>query len=162
MPQGDRIVLCVGACLPVMTDADGSESLLRREGLRVMQVPSQDAAATLLCYIAPAVVVIDLGLADGSPLAVADFCSYRRPEARVILSGCAGLMVDGAIFRHVTNAAALIPGPMSARDLCALIAYHADRGDPRPAALQPRPRTASELGGRVLPIGRPLEEAMAS
>ena len=161
MLVSDPIVLCVGACFPSGNDGERAVSLLNEEGIRVLPARSQDVAATLLCYVAPAVVVIDLGLADGSPLAVADFCSYRRPEARVILSGCGGLMVDGAIFRHVTNAAALVPGSMAPDDLCALIAYHADRGCSRPSAILPRPRTATELRGRVIPIGRPVEEAMA-
>lgn len=164
MPTSERIVLCVGACFPSGVDADASAAALRREGLHVMSARSQDVAGTLLSYVAPAVVVIDLGLAEGSPLAVADFCNYRRPDARVILVGCGSLMADGAIFGHVSNAAALVPRSISARDMIALIAFHAGRGHSRPATAtaDARPRTAHDLGGRKLPIGRHADEALAS
>lgn len=128
-----------------------------------MTARSQDVAATLLCYVSPSVVVIDLGLAEGSPLAVADFCNYRRPDARVILVGCGSLMADGAIFGHVTNAAALVPRPIDAQDMVALIAFQAARGRRHDAIGETRPRTASELGGLRLPIGRDLQPtALAS
>ncbi len=46
----------------------------------------------------------------------------------MILVGCGGLMADGAIFGHVANAAALVPGPVRAADMTALVVHHASRG----------------------------------
>lgn len=91
----------------------------------MFEAHSQDAAALWLCEADPAVVLIHLDLSDGSPLAVADFCHYRRPDTRVILLGGGGLAADGSLFSHVGNAAAILPAQIDAADLTALIAFHA-------------------------------------
>ncbi|SFI91574.1 hypothetical protein [Jannaschia pohangensis] len=100
-------------------------ALLAGEGLALHHADSQDDAALLLCDINPLVVVIHLDMTDGSPLAVADFCNYRRPGARLILLGGGQLMTDGTLFRHVGNAHALISGRVSAADLTSLVVHHA-------------------------------------
>ncbi|WP_143114661.1 hypothetical protein [Jannaschia rubra] len=93
--------------------------------MTLLSARTQDEAALMLCETAPSVVMIHLSLDDGSPLAVADFANYRRPDARVILLGGGGLMADGSLFAHVGNAHALISGDMPPTDLTALIAFHA-------------------------------------
>ena len=57
---------------------------LLRQGLSVDLVTSQNAAIEALCCCAYDLIVLDLVLEDGGALSVADFASYRRPEARVI------------------------------------------------------------------------------
>ena len=57
---------------------------LLRQGLSVDLVTSQNAAIAALCCCAYDLIVLDLVLEDGGALSVADFASYRRPEARVI------------------------------------------------------------------------------
>jgi len=44
------------------------------------------------------VIVLDLALEEGSALAVADFASYRHPDARVIFVTNASFFSDGSIF----------------------------------------------------------------
>ncbi|WP_179379098.1 hypothetical protein [Jannaschia marina] len=91
---------------------------------------SQHEAALWVCERDPAVVLIDLALTRGSPLAVADFCSYRRPEARIVLLGGGGLMADGSLFGHVGNAAVLLSGPVDPTDLASILAFQAkERAD---------------------------------
>lgn len=154
MDSRGRIVLCVGDCFPTARDAEMANAALDLEGVHVLAVASQESAARLLCDVSPAVVVIDLGLAQGSPLAVADFCSYRRPDARVILVGCGGLMADGAIFGHVVNAAALVPRPVRAADMAALIAFHAERVHSSDAPIPLPPCRLAEVSGPRLPSSR--------
>lgn len=93
--------------------------------MQLFAAPSQDEAALWLCEIDPSVVLIALDLTDGSPLAVADFCHYRRPEARVILLGGGVMGADGSLFSLVGNAAAIMPSRVGGADLTALIAHHA-------------------------------------
>ena len=120
-----RMILAVGPCFRSHRAFLRARQALREERMRLFAAHSQDEAALWLCEAAPAVVLIHLGLADGSPLAVADFCDYRRPDARVILLGGGGLAADGSLFCHVGNAAAILPAQIEASDLTALIAFHA-------------------------------------
>lgn len=121
MSRQGNLVLAVGPCFAKEEKLGPS---LRAESMQLAWVASQDDAALWLCEHDPTVVLIDLGLKDGSPLAVADFCSYRRPEARVILLGGGELLADGSIFRLVGNAHALVSGEMAGLDLSALVAFH--------------------------------------
>ena len=117
-------MLAVGPCF---AKKESLGPALRAEHVELVRVASQDEAALWLCENDPAVVLIDLDLdmSQGSPLAVADFCSYRRPQARVILLGGGSLMADGSIFGLVGNAHALVSGDMTGPDLSALVAFHA-------------------------------------
>ncbi len=121
MSRQGNLVLAVGPCF---AKEDSLGRSLRAEAMQLARVASQDEAALWLCENEPTVVLIDLTLKDGSPLAVADFCSYRRPEARVILLGGGELMADGSILRLVGNAHALVSGDMAGPDLSALVAFH--------------------------------------
>ena len=118
-------VLAVGPCFPTADKRRQVETALERDGMTVVWVENQDAAARWLCDHAPSAVLIDLSLRDGSPLAVADFCNYRRPEARVILKGGGNLLTNGWLFGQVGNAVALASDSMAGADLSALIAHHA-------------------------------------
>lgn len=89
---------------------------------------SQAQAVAMMFEISPSVVLIDLGLTDGSPLAVADFASYRHPDARVIFVSDTAMFSDGSLFAHHPNVHAHIPMGMSEPDVVALVAHHAQAG----------------------------------
>ena len=97
---------------------------LERLGHRVDIVLSQDSAVTHLAAHPADVIVLDLMLEDGSALAVADYASYRRPEARVVFVTNSTFFSDGSIFNHVPNAAAMIKEGTSPADLAAIVEYH--------------------------------------
>jgi len=67
-------------------------------------------------------------LGDGAALTVADFASYRQPEARIIFVTNAGFFSDGSIFQFFGNAAAIVPCTTPPEDLAALVEHHAAFG----------------------------------
>lgn len=69
------------------------------------------------------VVVLDLDMTGGSPLAIADFASYRRPGARFVMVTSGRAFSDGSIFRHCPNACAFLPRATAPADLAALVEY---------------------------------------
>lgn len=119
------IVLCVGFALPPDSDASFQPAV----------AVSQAQAVAMMFEISPAVVLIDLGLAEGSPLAVADFVSYRHPDARVIFLSNTAMFSDGSIFNHCANVHAHVAHGMAEPDMIALVAHHADasRSSRRPS-----------------------------
>ncbi len=124
MSDKGNLVLAVGPCFAKRGSLGAS---LNAENMELYRATSQDDAALWLCENDPTVVLIDLELTEGSPLAVADFCNYRRPEARVILVGGGELTADGSIFRLVGNAHALVSEDMPGPELSALVSFHAGR-----------------------------------
>lgn len=129
MKCSSPIALAVGRCFEAVKDFQSARDRLALDGVTLFRATDQDTAALWICELDPAVVVIDLALTEGSPLAVADFCHYRRPSTPVILRGSGQLLADGWLFGHVGNAAALLPADSPADDLLALIAFHVcDRG----------------------------------
>ncbi|MGB3407529.1 MAG: hypothetical protein WBA67_08540 [Jannaschia sp.] len=116
------IVLSVGFSLSVPGDG-APERDFRAETAR-----SQSEAVAAMFELTPAVVLIDLGLLDGSPLAVADFASYRHPDARVIFVSDTAMFSDGSIFNHFPNVHAHVAHGMSEPDMVALLSHHAGAG----------------------------------
>lgn len=70
------------------------------------------------------VIVLDLMLSNGSALAVADFASYRRPDARVVFVTSTQVFSDGSIFNHSPNACAFLPAATPPEDLAMMVEYH--------------------------------------
>ncbi len=70
-------------------------------------------------------VVLDLTLSDGSALAVADFASFRCPNARVIFVTHDEVFSDGSIFSLSHNASAFLQSDTPPADLAAIVDYHA-------------------------------------
>ena len=68
-------------------------------------------------------------LANGSALAVSDFASYRRPDARVIFVTNTTFFSDGSIFAHSPNACAFMQSSTPPEDLAAMVEHYAA---PRP------------------------------
>jgi DNA-binding NtrC family response regulator len=98
---------------------------LRRQGAEVTLVPSQEAAILALYRDVFDIIVLDLVLEEGSALAVADFASYRRPEARVIFVTNTTFFSDGSVFAHSPNACAFLQSEMPPEDLAAMVEHYA-------------------------------------
>lgn len=97
---------------------------LERLGHGVVVVHAQEDAVTYLRLYPVDVIVLDLMLREGSAIAVADYASYRWPEARVVFVTNSTFFSDGSIFNHSPNAAALVREHTSPRDLAAIVEYH--------------------------------------
>lgn len=97
---------------------------LERQGYEVSQVNTQDAAVAFLSRDRADIIVLDLVLDEGSALAVADFASYRHPEARVIFVTDTTFFSDGSIFAHAANACAFLPASTPPEDLAAMVEHY--------------------------------------
>lgn len=97
---------------------------VQRQGAEVLVAASQDQAISALQTRAIDVIVLDLLLDEGSAFAVADFASYRQPEARVIFVTNSTFFSDGSIFRHIPNACAFLPTGTPPEDLAAVVDHY--------------------------------------
>ena len=98
---------------------------LERQGALVTLTTTQGTAVEALCTSDFDVIVLDLVLEDGGALTVADFASYRRPEARVIFVTNTSFFSDGSIFTLSPNACAFVPSSTPPEDLAAMVDYYA-------------------------------------
>lgn len=89
----------------------------------VFVTSDQAAAVDVLRHHDIAVIVLDLDLSRGSPLAIADFASYRRPGARIVVVTSGRAFADGSIFRYCPNASAFLPCATAPEDLALLVEY---------------------------------------
>jgi DNA-binding response OmpR family regulator len=101
---------------------------LERQGAEVTLVATQEAAISALYNSDFAILVVDLVLEGGSALAVADFASYRRPDARVIFVTNTSFFSDGSIFAHSPNACAFVQSETPPEDLAAMAVHYAGQG----------------------------------
>jgi len=101
---------------------------MQRQGLAVTLAAGQDAAIAALHAQDYEVLVLDLVLRDGSALAVADFASYRRPEARIVFVTNTSFFSDGSIFSICANAQAFLQADMPPEDLTAMVVHYGARG----------------------------------
>ncbi|MDD9921823.1 MAG: response regulator [Boseongicola sp.] len=97
---------------------------LERLGHPVTIVHSQQAAVAYLRLRTVDVIVLDLTLDGGSAFAVADYASYRRPDAKVVFVTNTTFFSDGSIFKHIPNAAAIVQEKTPPNDLAAIVEYH--------------------------------------
>ncbi|AVO36823.1 response regulator transcription factor [Pukyongiella litopenaei] len=98
---------------------------LERQGAQVTLVHSQESAILSLYSADFEIIVLDLVLEGGSALAVADFASYRRPDARVIFVTNTSFFSDGSIFAHSPNACAYFQSEAPPEDLAAMVEHYA-------------------------------------
>jgi DNA-binding response OmpR family regulator len=98
---------------------------LERLGCTVDVAPSQEAAVTAIQRRRVDVIVLNLTLEDGSAFAVADFASYRQPEARVVFVTRSSFFSDGSIFNLVPNACGFFPVETPPEDLAAIVRHYA-------------------------------------
>ncbi|HVH02145.1 MAG TPA: response regulator [Amaricoccus sp.] len=85
-------------------------------------------------------LVLDMELAGGEAIAVADFATYRNPDLPIIAVTARGFFSDGAIFQLVPNARGLLRSPLRLDDMAALIEHYGGRA----SAVQ---REAAASGG---------------
>ncbi|WP_299407986.1 response regulator [uncultured Roseobacter sp.] len=97
---------------------------LERMGMTVARASGQVDAINHLSTHQTDVIIMDLMLGDGSALAVADYASYRLPDARVIFVTNTSFFSDGSIFRHATNACAFVQSATPPEDLAAMVEHY--------------------------------------
>lgn len=97
---------------------------LERLGADVRTARSQEDAIRWLQVHRVDVVVLNLTLANGSAFAIADFASYRQPDARVIFVTRSSFFTDGSIFRYIPNACGFFPAETPPEDLAEIIAHY--------------------------------------
>ena len=98
---------------------------LERRGCEVQRATSQESAVAMLQRWQVDVIVLDLTLEEGSAFAVADFASYRQPEARVVFVTRSSFFSDGSIFNLVPNACGFFPAETPPEDLAAIVRHYA-------------------------------------
>lgn len=97
---------------------------LERLGATVTVATSQGAAVDALCEGPIQVIILNLNLPGGSSSAVADFASYRRPNARVVFVTNERFFSDGSIFNLFPNTAAFVAAKTAPADLAAIVEHH--------------------------------------
>ena len=97
---------------------------LERHGASVTLAASQSAAVERLQRDPVQVIVLSLDLSEGSAFAVADYASYRHPEARVVFVTRSTFFSDGSIFQLIPNTAAYIASETPPEDLAAIVEHH--------------------------------------
>lgn len=97
---------------------------LQRQGAYVDLTDCQEAAISALHGADYDIIVLDLVLERGSALAVADFASYRMPNARIIFVTNTSFFSDGSIFAHSSNACAFLQSSTPPEDLAAMVEHY--------------------------------------
>jgi len=85
------------------------------------------------------VIVLDLVLAEGSALAVADLVQFRQPDTNVVFVTDTTFFSDGSIFHHAANARALVKTATPPQDLAAIVYHYGTTAHDRAAHHDPAP-----------------------
>lgn len=101
------------------------KACLERRGMKVTLVSSQSQAFGSLSAKSFEMIILDLILADGQALAIADYASYRRPEARIIFVTNTSFFSDGSIFQLSSNACAFVQSATPPEDLATMVQHYA-------------------------------------
>ncbi len=96
---------------------------IERSGVEVFVATSQSHAIEVMREDDISVIVLDLVLQDGSAFAIADYASYRHPDAKVIFVTNTTFFSDGSIFRHIPNACAFLQSETPPKDLAAMVEH---------------------------------------
>ena len=83
----------------------------------------QDSAVERLSEQYYPIIILDVVIKGGSAIAVADYASYRHPDARVIFVTNSSFFSDGSIFQLCSNACAFVPSATQPEDLAALVEH---------------------------------------
>lgn len=97
---------------------------LERAGCHVVLATDQAQATECLTEQGVDVIILDLVLGQGSAFAVADFASYRQPDAKVIFVTNTTFFSDGSIFQHIPNACAFVQTETPPEDLTAMVEHY--------------------------------------
>ncbi|MGJ8603331.1 MAG: hypothetical protein ACSHXH_04320 [Marivita sp.] len=98
---------------------------LERHGHVVDIALDQDTATDKLASQFYSILILDVILDQGSAIAVADYASYRHPDARVIFVTNSSFFSDGSIFQLCSNACAFVPSATQPDDLTAMVEHYA-------------------------------------
>jgi DNA-binding response OmpR family regulator len=98
---------------------------VERQGRAVLQAGTQTEAIHVLQTRRVAMVVLDVELADGSALAVADYAAFRHPGLPVLFVTARRFFSDGSIFVHAPNACALMAAGTPPEDLAQMVEHYA-------------------------------------
>lgn len=96
---------------------------MARQGLDVRHVHGQAEAAYVLVEHSFDVIVLNIVLAEGSALAVADLASYRHPDTQIIFVTGTSFFSDGSIFSLCANARAFLQSDTPPEDLTAVVEH---------------------------------------
>lgn len=97
---------------------------LQRMGATVCLATSGSEAVDLLETSVFDVIVLDLVLAEGSALTVADVANFRQPRASVVFVTDTTFFSDGSIFAHSANARAYVEKRTPPQDLAAIVEFY--------------------------------------
>ena len=97
---------------------------LLRQGADVTIASSGDDAVAQVTDRSFDVIILDLVLAKGSALAVADYVQFRQPESWVIFVTDTTFFSDGSIFALCGNARALVQSSTPPEDLVAMVEHY--------------------------------------
>jgi len=104
--------------------ADLWQRHLERQDIAVSRAVSGDAAVGLISATRFDVIILDLVLAEGSAIAVADYAQYRHPGTSVIFVTDTGFFSDGSIFALIPNARAFVQCATPPEDLTAMVEHY--------------------------------------
>ena len=97
---------------------------LERQGHAVTVTCSEREAVDYMRANDVEVIVLDMMLTEGSAFFVADYASYRQPNAKIVSVTQQSFFSDGSLFQHVPNTAAIVPERTNPNDLAEIVAYH--------------------------------------
>lgn len=105
---------------------------LTRMGCGVLQVSGQVDAIDALEQQEYNAIVLNLVLEGESAFAVADYASYKHPQAKVVFVTDTTFFSDGSIFALVPNACAFVRQQTPPDDLAAIVTHYAGGDETAP------------------------------
>lgn len=97
---------------------------LQRMGMTVRHCRTQNDAMNRLRGWDADVLILNIMLSEGSALAVADYASYRLPDAQIIFVTNTSFFSDGSIFSFAPNACAFVQTATPPEDLAAMVEHY--------------------------------------
>ncbi|MEM8576104.1 MAG: response regulator [Pseudomonadota bacterium] len=97
---------------------------LERLGMIVARACCQDDAIAYLSSNDTDVLILNLVLEEGSALSVADYASYRLPDAPIIFVTNTSFFSDGSIFNYAPNACAFVQSATPPEDIAAMVEHY--------------------------------------
>jgi len=99
---------------------------LERADCIVTLARDQDTATEVLNAKTFAVIILDLVIEEGSALAIADYASFRQPDAQVVFVTNTSFFSDGTLFQHIPNLRAVVQRETPPADLTEMVRYYAE------------------------------------
>lgn len=100
---------------------------LRRQGMDCTLASTAAEAYAALRTQPFHALVLDMEVAEGEALAVADFATYRNPDIPIIAVTAQSFFSDGLIFQLIPNARGLLRAPLRPDDMAAMVEHYGAR-----------------------------------